>query len=72
MFRLVFCSGGSYLHYGIEGRVSAETEVGAGDIATNGGRQHAHRDTKLLMVSAGRVQLQQRLKGLTVWAVRER
>lgn len=55
-----------YLHDGVEGRVSSNTEVGAGHIVTNGGRQHAHRDAKLLVVCAGLVQLQQGLKGLMV------
>lgn len=60
---------GPYLHDGVEGRVGADTEVGAGHIVTNGGRQHAHRDAKLLVVGPGLVQLQQRLKGLMVVAV---
>lgn len=58
----------SYLHDGVEGRVGADTEVGAGHVVTNGGRQHAHRDTKLLVVGTGLIQLQQRLEGLMVVA----
>lgn len=58
----------SYLHDGVEGRVGADTEVGAGHVVTNGGRQHAHRDAKLLVVGTGLVQLQQRLEGLMMVA----
>ena len=60
---------GAYLHDGVEGRVGADTEVSAGHIVTNGGRQHAHWDAKLLVVGPGLVQLQQGLKGLMVVAV---
>lgn len=61
-------STGPYLHDGVEGRVGADTEVCAGHIVTNGGRQHAHRDAKLLVVGPGLVQLQQGLEGLVVAA----
>lgn len=60
---------GPYLHDGVEGRVCADTEVCAGHIVTNGSRQHAHRDAKLLVFGPGLVQLQQGLKGLMVAAV---
>lgn len=60
---------GPYLHNGVEGCVGADTEVCAAHIVTNGSRQHAHRDAKLLVVSPGLVQLQQGLKGLMVVAV---
>lgn len=54
----------SYLHYGIEGSVSANAEVSAGHIITDGGRQHAHGHAELLIPAAGIEQLQQTLKGL--------
>lgn len=56
--------GVSYLHYGIEGSVSANAEVSAGYIITDGGGQHAHGHTELLITAAGIHQLQQTLKGL--------
>lgn len=69
MLTRVFSLSGPYLHDGVDGRVSSDTEVSAGHIVTNGGRQHAHRDAKLLVVGSGFVQLQQGLKGLMVAAV---
>lgn len=63
------CGRRPYLHDGVEGRVGSDAEVGAGHIVTNGGRQHAHRDAKLLVVGSGLIQLQQGLKGLMVTVV---
>lgn len=62
----------SYLHDGVEGRVGADAEVGAGHVVTNGGGQHAYGDAELLVVGPGLVQLQQGLEGLMVVAVMRR
>lgn len=51
----------SYLHNGIEGRISPDTKVSAGHIVTNGCRQHTERDAKLLIVGPSLIQLQQTL-----------
>lgn len=55
---------GSYLHNGIERRVSTDAEIGTWHIVTDRGRQHAQWDAKLLEVGSGLVQLQHGLKSL--------
>lgn len=53
-----------YLYDSIEGRVCPNTELSAGYIVTYGGRQHTHRDAKLLKGTTSFIELQQTLKRL--------
>lgn len=54
----------AYLHDGIEGRVSPDTEVSARDIVTYGGGEHTHGDAKLFEGRARVIELQQTLERL--------
>lgn len=54
----------SYLHDSVEGGVCPNTQIGAGNIVTDGGGHHTHGYAKLLVGGASLKQLQQTLKRL--------
>lgn len=53
-----------YLDDGVEGGVSPDAEVSAGDVVADGGGQHAERHTELTVAPSSIHQLQHCLKRL--------